>query len=286
MIGLRWSIGDVSRRGFEALRLSLWGAWKVFGPDAAYLVLVHSLPVRRARESTGYVPPNVAWQRIDSLLPAWLRERVDHGGLDANVALRMVPPRCFPDAHELALDNDLVLWSMPPTLARWLADDRGRGLLAEDVAPCYGQFADRCTAAPRSAGIRGVPPGFNVELRLRAVLNEHPTTFVSEDDEQGLWVATISRGPAPMVIGLDDVTICSPFPPHLPHLGRCGAHFVGVNAGDLGWDYDGEPAEQVQARHWDTLRSEVRSLAMPGSSAPNPVRGASVSVSGASPTTA
>ena len=30
-----------------------------------------------------------------------------------------------------------------------------------------------------------------------------------------------------------DVTICSPFPPHHLALGRCGAHFVGINAKQL-----------------------------------------------------
>ena len=39
-VGIRWTIGNVSTRGFEALRLSIWGAWKAFGPDAIYVVCV------------------------------------------------------------------------------------------------------------------------------------------------------------------------------------------------------------------------------------------------------
>lgn len=32
--GLRWTIGDVCDYGFETLRLSVWGAWKLFWPEA------------------------------------------------------------------------------------------------------------------------------------------------------------------------------------------------------------------------------------------------------------
>lgn len=36
LMGIRWTIGNVAPAGFEALRLAVWGAWKIFGPDAAY----------------------------------------------------------------------------------------------------------------------------------------------------------------------------------------------------------------------------------------------------------
>lgn len=37
-VGVRWTIGDVSDEGFEALRLSVWGAFRLFGEDAVYAV--------------------------------------------------------------------------------------------------------------------------------------------------------------------------------------------------------------------------------------------------------
>jgi hypothetical protein len=74
------------------------------------------------------------------------------------------------------------------------------------------------------------------------VLAERLCRLASEQDEQGLQVAAISRGRRPWVVSLDEVTICSPFPPHLPHLGRCGAHFVGLNANQPPWSLDGRPA--------------------------------------------
>jgi hypothetical protein len=55
------------------------------------------------------------------------------------------------------------------------------------------------------------------------------------------------------VVTLDEVTICSPFHPHLPHLGRCGAHFVGINVRRIPWSYYGPPATEVRLKHWQTI---------------------------------
>jgi hypothetical protein len=53
------------------------------------------------------------------------------------------------------------------------------------------------------------------------------------------------------------VTICSPFWPHRDSLGRCGAHFVGLNARDLPWSYDGRPASDVTRENWERLAPEI-----------------------------
>lgn len=162
MLGIRWTIGDVNPRGFEALRLSIWGTWSLFGAFA--------------------------------------------------------PLQCFPDRRELALDNDVILWDMPEALAAWLADSSPEScLLAEDVTSSLGQFGSMCGARALNTGIRGLPAGFDLEERLRAVLDVHPVTLVSELDEQGLQVAALSWTRPPHVVSVHDVTICSPFPPHLPH---------------------------------------------------------------------
>lgn len=257
VLGLRWTIGDVSSRGFVALRLSLWGARSIFGADAAYVVLVNSISIEQAQRLTGPAPDAVAWYRADARMPSWLRDEFLDAGLAEGVAWKLAPIRWFPDGFELSLDNDVVLWAMPDAIADWLADPEGRCLIAEDVVASSGQFAKLCGPAPRNLGIRGLPPNFDLEVQLRAVLTEHPVRLRSELDEQGLQIAALSREREPWVVSLDDVTICSPFPPHLPQLGRCGAHFVGLNARRLGWDFYGEPAERVRARHFDELVDEL-----------------------------
>jgi len=219
-LGVRWTVGDVSARGFVALRLSVLGARQVFGPDAAYTVCVNTLSVAEVRARTGELP--VTWHTVGPDDLAGLRPYLD-AGLAEGVAWKLAPFRLFPDRHELAFDNDCVLWSEPATVAAWRRTDRC--LLAADAAPAFGRFASICGPEPRNSGIRGLPPRYDLGALTR-VLAAYPGPLATELDEQGLQVAALSDA---MVVPIEDVSISSPFPPHSEGMGRCGAHFVGLN---------------------------------------------------------
>jgi hypothetical protein len=263
-IGLRWTMGDVSDRGFEALRLSIWGAWKVFGPDAAYAVCVNTVPLAQARARTGAVPAAVAWHDATGDLPDFLRG-IFGAGMAEGVGWKLAPLRLFPDRHELSLDNDCILWELPASVESWLeaAGEPPACLMAEDVKACYGQFADQCPGEPRNAGLRGLPPGFDLAAVLREVIvirqrrTGSALAFTSELDEQGLQAAALSLAGPLHAVTLDEVSVCSPFAPHLPDLGRCGAHFVGLNARHIAWDYWGRPADQWMTEHWQRHRLQL-----------------------------
>lgn len=248
-VGIRWTIGDVAPRGFEALRLSILGAWRIFGPDAAYVVCVNSIPLERARARTGEVPEAVGWRPSTDNLPAFLRPFLDHG-MAEGAAWKFAPLRVFPDRYEVALDNDCILWEMPCALRAWLGAQSALSLLAEDVRACFGAFAELCPPEPRNCGIRGFPPAFDLGAALEEVLRRRPVPLGSELDEQGLQVAAMSRPGAPLAVSLEDVTICSPFHPHRPELGRCGAHFVGLNSRHIAFEYYGRPGDDWMAEHW------------------------------------
>jgi hypothetical protein len=257
-IGIRWTIGHVSAYGFETLRLSIWGAWKLFGPEAAYGVCVNSLALHRARELTGPVPEAVLWYDVTDRVPPLIRAHTD-GGMAEGVGWKLAPLRLFSDRFELALDNDCILWKMPSAVAAWLAaGDDSTCLLAEDVRACFGAFISFCGEGALNSGIRGLPPRFDLEAALQAILTRHPVTLRSELDEQGLQIAALSRGRRPLAVSIEEVTICSPFPPHLPHLGRAGAHFVGLNVRESPWRLeDGRPAVEAIRAHWSRHRETV-----------------------------
>lgn len=258
-LGIRWTIGDVSPRGFEALRLSLWGAWGLFGDWARYAVVVNLVDLGEARARTGTVPAAVAWHRAHGL-PAGLARRLDPG-MAEGVAWKFAPLRLFPDLPELSLDNDVVLWRLPDAVRAWLEEPGGGPfLLAEDVRACFGRFAALCDAAPRNLGIRGIPPGFDLEAALLDTLALAPGPLTSELDEQGLQVAALQRAGRCRTVTLDEVTVCSPFWPHRPELGRCGAHFVGLNARHIPWSYYDRPATEVRAEHWERHRPTLARL--------------------------
>lgn len=254
-IGIRWTIGDVNERGFQALACSIWGAYRIFGSHAAYAVCVNHVDVSIAQQRAGPLPVEVRWIDATRLMPIFLRHRFDEN-MAQGVGWKLAPLRVFEDRHEISLDNDCILWSMPAAMEVWLSKrSQQQCLMAQDVRACSGQFADLCRPHPRNAGIRGLPPGFDLEDALRQTLRKLERTgpFVqlsSELDEQGLQTAALSLDENTLDVTLEDVTLCSPFHPHHPEVGRCGAHFVGLNARHVPWHYHDRPADEWMTEHW------------------------------------
>ena len=262
-LGIRWTIGAVNGRGFEALRLSIWGAFHLFGGRARYAVCVNTVPVAEARARTGGLPVPVRWVQADDLVPDWLRACFDEA-MGEGTGWKFAPVRMFEDVRELALDNDCILWAEPDALSGWLEHPESF-LLAEDVRRCVGAFDALCSSSPRNSGIRGVPASFDLEGAFRRVLAAFPVRFTSELDEQGLQIATLERTGRLHVVSTEDVSICSPFWPHQPSLGRCGAHFVGLNARALPFRYYGRPASEWVAENWERHLPALRArVGLPG----------------------
>jgi hypothetical protein len=267
-VGIRWTIGDVSDNGWDALRLSITGARNIFGVTARYAVCVNSVPLDFAREELSNVTDDVrlvAVSRDD--IPAGVRARFGDG-MAEGVAWKLAPLRVFPDRWEISLDNDCILWDMPEGMHHWLeTGDPQQCLLAEDARALYGQFTPFCGPEPRNAGIRGLPPDYPLEEALTRLLDRVNGVLDSELDEQGLQVAAVSMFTPPAVVSIEDVTICSPFPPHRTDLGRCGAHFCGLNTRHFAWQLEGRYAEQWIADHWQrhlpTLQAHVMREVMP-----------------------
>ncbi len=254
-IGIRWTIGDVSDRGFEALRLSVWGCWRIFGHGARYIIGLNSISIAEAQNRTGVLPAPVRWLQTDQAIPGFLYSTTDKN-MAQGVVWKMAPLRLFPESFELSLDNDCILWAMPSAMQDWL-NDSNSCLLAADVTAAFGAFSDVCDKTPLNSGIRGLPPNFDLEAALKDVLARNPVVLRSELDEQGLSVAALTSAKKTHVISVQEVTICSPFPPHVAKLGESGAHFVGANCRDLPWRYYDRPAIEVLNENWLRFRPEV-----------------------------
>jgi len=243
---IRWTVGDVCPAGYEALRLSIAEARRLFGDGPRYCVCVNSIDLDEARARAGEVPQDVAWLSVERDVPAVLRPFVD-AGMSEETAWKFIRLQLDPAVRKLAVDNDVILWDLPVVLRKWLASETGQDrLMAADVALAQGQLAHLCGPKPRNSGIRGTPAGFDFDAAIAAVLHDCPVTHQSEPDEQGLQIAALSRDAEPLVVSVDQVAICSPFPPHGAEMGSCGAHFVGLNARRFHWDFFGRPAHEVR----------------------------------------
>ena len=257
-LGVRWTIGDVSPQGFEALWLSIHAAVRLFGPDTAYAVCVNTITPDEARRRTGAVSDLVTWCAASGEPPAVLAPFLD-GEMSEGTAWKLIPLTLFAGRFELALDNDVILWQLPNAIKHWLldADPIGR-VIAADVVPAHGGFSALCGPEPRNSGIRGIGPKFDFAGALGRVLAKRPAALRSELDEQGLQVAALSLDRSPLVVTTEEVSICSPFPPHNPELGSCGAHFVGLNVRNIPWRFYERNALEVRLEHWASRRSELR----------------------------
>src|SRR5262245_318060 len=119
--------------GFEALRLSIWGLWNIFRDAADYVVCYHSIPLGAAQRLTGEIPNGIQWIPSYGKVPEFLMNHFDTGTLEG-VGWKFSPLRVFENQFELALDNDCILWELPPALRRWLASgNRNACVIAEDV---------------------------------------------------------------------------------------------------------------------------------------------------------
>lgn len=252
---IRWTIGDVSDYGFAALRLSVWGMWKLLGNAPDYVICANTVPLGLAQARTGRLPLVVTWRDVSAEFPRLLRPYFDEHKAEG-VGWKFAPVRLSPACLELALDNDCIIWELPNAMRNWLQTP-GSFLFAEDVQACFGQFSATCGGAPRNSGIRGLPPGFDPGHAMIEVLRQNRVTLRSELDEQGLQTAVLQRH-NPFVVSTQEVSICSPFPPHMRDLGRCGAHFVGLNAKSLPWEYEGRPGVDYIREHWTAHLPTIR----------------------------
>lgn len=270
-LAVRWTIGEVRERGFEMLRLSIACAARLFGPHAKYVVCVNSLSASEARRRTGSVPVAVEWREVTRAdVPQVLRANLN-AELMEGMGWKLVPLRIYPERFELALDNDCIVWRLPEAMGRWL-ECGDAVLFAEDVARCYGSFDALCPAGRLNAGIRGLPPGRDPGAALDSVLRElrgkdgAPVRLIGEIEEQGLQAAAICRMGQVLCVRTDEVSICSPFWPRSAELGSCGAHFTGMNAWLVPFDYYDRPADEWLAEHWERHRPalyEKAGLEMP-----------------------
>jgi hypothetical protein len=256
---VRWTIGAVRERGFEMLRLSIACAAKLFGLRTRYVVCVNSLSIDEAQSRTGPLSAEVEWRAVTRAdIPDVLQSCFDDSLIEG-MGWKLVPLRIYPDLYELALDNDCILWRLSEAMELWLQSADGY-LFAEDVQRSLGSFDKICPPGSFNGGIRGLPPGKDLGAELRRALieaeaaNGEPIDLSPEIEEQGWQAAAICYCRPLFLVRATEVSICSPFWPRSPELGSCGAHFVGMNAQHIPWDYYDRPADQWLEEQWQRIR--------------------------------
>ena len=199
---VRWTIGNVSKEGYDCLRLSIRLWRRLFKSRFEMVVLYNGEP-------PSVDCPTINQNRFRSSLPFY----------PTTTSWKLYPPRLDPDAYEIFIDNDLILYEAPDALRQ--CNDF---FITEAWKRCYGKHDSLVPAGfVANSGLFGLPPHFDFGTHLATTGSQWEGHF----DEQGLVAAVLARHSA-TVVPLSDVKVC--VPQETMGLGRCGMHFVGLNA--------------------------------------------------------
>ncbi len=179
---IRWTFGETlsrptSLQAFDMLECSIAFANVIF-PNSRKIINFNSL---KSNESYSKLK-NIAKNKIELVESISLDFKTKQNG--KNSFWKYYPIRIDTSKYEIILDNDVVLWSLPNTVADWLKSD---GLLINSDwrGVYYGIFNNMIPEHLQlNAGIIGYPPNFKFPLPDYSNL---PDLFHSE---QGFIVKT------------------------------------------------------------------------------------------------
>lgn len=196
---IRWTFGRVKRPGQEVFQMAL-RRFRAIYPEFDCVVCYNNL----------MYPDQLRWlQRLNVPLYRQDTEDLEYPlmsveepsgwkGAMPGWGWKLCPPRLRPDAHELWVDNDLIIRQRLPEINRWLKSKKFIIAKGHRYNPeYYGNFAHLVKDQKKyCAGLFGLPPNFDFKkeiLRLsKKVLQGKPLGYY---DEQGLVTAIVTSRP-------------------------------------------------------------------------------------------
>lgn len=108
---------------------------------------------------------------------------------------KVCPPRMRPGAHEVIMDNDLVIFKKPPQFDEFL--ESNRTMILEEPFRFYGRFDALIPFEDRiNSGLMGVPPGYDFGAEIRKAWAENGShRQITQGDEQGLLMYVLQSHP-------------------------------------------------------------------------------------------
>jgi len=235
----RWTIGPVSKSGMDVLRESVFRFEEVY-PEFETIVCYNNIDEVKIgsckaglyKQSTNEVDyPLTSFD--DPLLD--VEEPLRRAGM-AGSGWKLSPPRLRLEAHELWMDNDIVISSRLPEIDDWL-NQSDAGIISEGRHRIFGVYEDLVPSHLRiCAGFFGVPPNFDLHQSVVDLCNLRlKGKSLGHYDEQGLVAAIVTNMDNFIVVSQEHLTIVEDRE-HLPDE-FMGIHFVGVNRSNehSGW---------------------------------------------------
>lgn len=219
----RWTFGEVTPPGEETLRHSV-RRFRIIYPEFD-LVVCHNNLTKDQRSRLDSLDVPLYEQSVSDLdyplVPAG--SPPGHKRSMPGWGWKLCPPRLRPEAHELWIDNDLIVRERLPTVDEWLKTDRT--LISKGLRREYGDYED--VIPPQHvfcAGFFGLPPGFDFADSIRRhcqLLRGRPLGYYNE---QGVTSCAVLERDV-MVVPLSEIDVVKKLERPLAK----GLHFIGVN---------------------------------------------------------
>jgi hypothetical protein len=221
----RWTIGPVSKIGFDILLESLKLFSKIY-PEIDRVVCFNNIDVCRLKYIKNFA------------------DLLEQKGTDVNYPLtppdsnieeatgcgwKLSPPRIEDGSYELFIDNDLIIRERLETIDRWLGEKSGLISEGQGRRRMYGAFDHLVPDGVNvCAGLFGLPPYFDFLKAIKEKCLILNGSSLGGFNEQGLTASIITCMSNYLVVPKKDLIISEDhvdFPSELPK----AIHFVGAN---------------------------------------------------------
>jgi len=181
---IRWTIGPVHRLGFEALEYSTKYLKKIYGDQFDYLICHNQQSPNRLECIKKLGIP--LYEQTCEIPGMWPIDGKFHTGW------KLYPPRLRQDAHEIVIDNDVIIFKRLKVIDRFLESNkvlftsgrfRNLGPYEEDV-PKGMMF---------NSGIIGFPPGFDFTSMVLEKMSHGNGWSDNYFEEQGIIASILTN---------------------------------------------------------------------------------------------
>jgi hypothetical protein len=203
---LRWTLGPCLQQGLDILAESINKTTRALGFDNFdWMICTNSV----SRESLEFLKKHIGDRPIHIVNQNWADCPIDEecrspkrldGSFEFNgnhcggSLWKVTPARMRMEAHEIVLDNDIVILRKFPEIDEFLASTN-KALILQEPIRFYGRYDHLHGDAPfLNSGMMGFPPGFDFGRLIRETWETNgKLTKISQADEQGLLMASLKQ---------------------------------------------------------------------------------------------
>jgi hypothetical protein len=224
-------MGNVSEAGWECLSESTRLLPKIY-PEFDFVICYNSLDNKETQRLRSFKIDLYEQKEENLEVP----HTFHHHSSVSNHSWKLCPIRLRPEAHELWVDNDVVITDRIPDIDDWLNKDKP---IISTVygKEAYGRFKEalimRLWGVWPCAGLFGLPPRFGFKEKLLEGCNGVP---LEGFDEQGLVVSIVTKEKGWMPIEPKIFNQVGWFNRFVLH--HEGYHFIRLNTGtNSAWEH-------------------------------------------------